>query len=214
MIDSKKLAEMRVEYISQPLTQEDVHEDPMMQFAQWFKEALDAGTHEPNAMTLATSNNGVPSARIVLLKGATSRGFTFYTNYQSRKADEMKINPNVALVFFWHELARQVRIEGLVQKVSKQESEDYFHIRPKASQISATISPQSRVIGSKTDLEEMHHKLSEEFSDKEVPLPDYWGGYLVVPSRMEFWQGRENRFHDRIQYRLVDGQWIIERLAP
>jgi len=214
MIDSKKLAEMRVEYISQPLTPEDVHQDPMMQFAIWFKETLDANTHEPNAMTLATSINNKPSARIVLLKGATSKGFTFFTNYESRKAEEMHSNPNVSLVFFWHELARQVRIEGIVEKVSKQESEEYFHIRPKASQISATVSPQSKVIGSKLHLEEQHQRLTDEFADKEVPLPDYWGGYLVIPSRIEFWQGRENRFHDRIQYSKLNDQWIIERLAP
>ncbi len=206
---------MRKEYKLKILSEAQVMPDAMDQFRLWFKEAEEAAIPEPNAMTLATSTlNAKPSARIVLLKGITSEGFIFYTNYESRKAMEMAENPSVALVFLWHELERQVRVEGKVKKTSREESEKYFYSRPFQSQVSALISPQSKVIAGKEELNLIHQNTRAMHEGDKVPFPENWGGYTVVPSLIEFWQGRESRFHDRIQYtRNVEG-WVIERLAP
>ncbi len=209
------IAEMRREYILHQLNEEDAFHDPILQFNKWFREAMDAEVFEPNAMTLATADcTGKPSARVVLLKGFDENGLYFYTNYKSRKGEELEANPRAALVFFWHELERQVRVEGVVEKVPREMSEKYFHSRPFKSQISACISPQSREIHSKKMLEEDMNTLETSLAGKEVPLPEHWGGYLLRPHLFEFWQGRESRFHDRIQYNLTGNDWTRVRLAP
>lgn len=209
------IAEMRREYILHQLNEEDTFNDPILQFNKWFTEAMDAQVYEPNAMTLATADaSGKPAARVVLLKGFDESGLYFYTNYMSRKGEELAANPRAALVFFWHELERQVRVEGTVEKVPREVSEKYFHSRPYKSQISATISPQSREIHSKKMLEEEMEILESTLAGKEVPLPDAWGGYLIRPHLFEFWQGRQSRFHDRIQYSFDGGIWTRVRLAP
>jgi pyridoxamine 5'-phosphate oxidase len=197
------------------LLQQDVDQNPIMQFKKWFTDALEAQLYEPNVMTLATSDPyGKPSARIVLLKGFDEHGFNFYTNYDSKKGRELQENPQAALVFFWAELERQVRIEGMVSKLDPEVSEDYFHSRPKGSQIGAMASPQSEVIASRETLEQKVVELQQQYADTEVPRPEHWGGYLLEPQQIEFWQGRPSRLHDRICYTLVDGVWIINRLAP
>ncbi len=209
------IADMRRDYLMKPFNEMDAKEDAMEQFHLWFEEAVQAEVPEPNAMTLATASlNGRPSARIVLLKGATSEGFVFFTNYESRKAQEMAVNPQAALVFSWLELARQVRIDGTIQKISKEESENYFYSRPFTSQVSALISPQSKVIQSKEPLESLHQRLVAQYEGGKVPFPENWGGYLLTPNEIEFWQGRASRFHDRLHYLKTDTGWKRERLAP
>jgi pyridoxamine 5'-phosphate oxidase len=214
-LTKESLQNLRQEYRSAELLQQDVDQNPMLQFKKWFTDALESQLYEPNVMTLATSDPyGKPSARIVLLKGFDEHGFNFYTNYDSKKGQELKENPQAALVFFWPELERQVRIEGMVSKLDPQISEDYFHSRPKGSQIGALVSPQSEVIASREALEQKVIEMKQQYADIEVPRPDHWGGYLVEPQHIEFWQGRPSRLHDRISYDLVDGNWIINRLAP
>jgi pyridoxamine 5'-phosphate oxidase len=214
-LTKEALQNLRQEYRSSELLQQDVDQNPIQQFKRWFTDALNAQLYEPNVMTLATADPyGKPSARIVLLKGFDEHGFNFYTNYDSKKGQDLKENPQAALVFFWAELERQVRIEGMVSKLDPQISTDYFHSRPKGSQIGATVSPQSRVIESRESLEQHVIELKKQYEDLEVPRPEHWGGYLVEPQRIEFWQGRPSRLHDRICYDLVDGVWIISRLAP
>ncbi|MFA6596328.1 MAG: pyridoxamine 5'-phosphate oxidase [Ignavibacteriaceae bacterium] len=209
------LANLRVDYKSAELNETHIRQDPIEQFENWFNDSIHAKIYEPNAMTLATSSgDGLPNARIVLLKGFDKNGFVFYTNYESHKGQELEYNPKVALLFFWKELARQVRIKGKVEKISRKESDEYFHSRPKESQLGAWASNQSSEIPDRKFLEERFKTLQKKFGGKEIPLPPHWGGYRVVPFEIEFWQGRENRLHDRIVYRLVENDWKISRLSP
>ncbi|MDB5117964.1 MAG: pdxH, partial [Mucilaginibacter sp.] len=190
--------------------------NPIKQFEIWFNEAIEARVLEPNAMTLATATpDGRPSARIVLLKGYNTDGFAFYTNYLSRKGKEITKNPLGALTFFWGELERQVRIEGTIEKLSKEQSERYFHSRPKSSQIGALASPQSQEIADRETLETKMSELEAEYADKEIPKPSFWGGYILKPRLIEFWQGRPSRLHDRILFKKTDNKnWKKVRLAP
>ena len=197
------------------LDEHSVDRDPFVQFTRWFEDAKRVGIHEPNAMFLATAgSDGYPSGRIVLLKEYTDKGFIFFTNYDSRKGREIRENPNVALTFHWKELERQVRILGMAGKVSMKISDDYFDSRPFGSKLSASISPQSLVISGRKFLEEEKEKFLSNIQDNKINRPTNWGGFLVRPSQIEFWQGRESRLHDRIQFRLEKNKWIIERLAP
>jgi pyridoxamine 5'-phosphate oxidase len=207
--------EIRREYTAGALDERDVPRDPVQLFRVWFGEALRADLPEPTAMTLATSTaDGHPSARMVLLKGFDERGFAFYTNYESRKGRELDQNPRAALVFWWAELERQVRVEGRVEKLSAQESDAYFRSRPPGSRLAALASRQSQAIRSRKELEDRLRELEEEYRDREIPRPDYWGGYRVVPVEVEFWAGRPNRLHDRLRYRRSAGRWLLERLSP
>ena len=211
-----RVADLRKEYTFQGLSETDVHPNPFEQFKIWFDQALFAQLPEPNAMTIATATtNGKPSARMVLLKDYDERGFVFYTNYESNKGQQLVENPWGAIAFWWAELERQVRIEGRVEKVSPAESEAYFHSRPKASQLGAWASNQSQVIDSREVLERRLQQLKEEYENKEVPRPPNWGGFRVIPTEIEFWQGRPSRLHDRLLYqRSDDGSWRIQRLSP
>jgi pyridoxamine 5'-phosphate oxidase len=208
--------DLREEYTAEKLDIEDVHPDPVVQFHRWFEEAMNAELPMPNAMTLATASpEGHPSARIVLLKGFDESGFVFFTNYRSRKARELLANPRAALVLLWLELHRQVRIEGIAAKIDPEESTLYFQSRPKDSQIGAWASPQSKVIENRELLEKRVETLNEKYNGQQVlPRPEDWGGFIVRPQRLEFWQGRPSRLHDRIQYTLDGEDWRIERLAP
>jgi pyridoxamine 5'-phosphate oxidase len=209
-------AEMRREYSKASLNEADVSPDPIRQFLIWFEQVMMAQVVEPNAMILATSTpDGRPSARVVLVKGIDERGFSFFTNRESRKGLEIEENPHAALVFFWHELERQVRIEGRAHRVSDEESDRYFRTRPTGSRLAAWASPQSQVISDRESLAHRLAEVAERFEGIEVPRPPHWGGYLVVPEIIEFWQGGENRLHDRIRYqRMPHGEWAVERLAP
>lgn len=215
MTSGNRIAELRREYARERLEQANAALDPSVQFARWFQEALNAGFTEPNAMTLATADaQGRPSARIVLLKGYDERGFVFFTNYASRKGEELARNPCAALLFHWVELERQVRIEGSVAKVAEEESDIYYRSRPLASRLGAWASPQSQVLAQREELEARLAQLSAEYGE-DPPRPPHWGGYRLAPSVLEFWQGRESRLHDRLRYtREGPGQWRIERLAP
>ena len=213
----KNIEDLRKSYHLGALEIADVTIDPMDLFRRWWHEAVGAEIDEANAMTLATVNKqGQPSARIVLLKGLTHEGFEFFTNYQSQKAQDMEENPNVALLFFWKEMERQIRIEGSVEKVSRERSEKYFQSRPRGNQIGAWTSPQSQVIQDRSVLESNGEKIVERFAAVDpLPLPDHWGGYIVKPHQYEFWQGRPDRLHDRFRYALQpNGLWTVERLAP
>jgi pyridoxamine 5'-phosphate oxidase len=210
------LSDLRREYALAGLKESDLDPSPFKQFDKWFQQALAAGLPEPNAMTLATATlDGKPSARVVLLKGFDERGFVFFTNYESQKGLELSANPHAALVFYWIELERQVRISGRVSRVSSEESETYFHSRPTGSQLSAWASQQSEVVSERKILEDRLEELTHEYQSKPIPLPPFWGGYRVAPETLEFWQGRPNRLHDRLRYTLQPGsQWLIERLSP
>lgn len=210
------IANIRADYRMNSLGEDQVGEDPLAFFRQWFHEAEVAAVTEVNAMTLATVNaSGIPSARIVLLKGLEEDSFIFFTNYDSDKGGQMAANPHAALLFFWKELERQVRIEGRVEKIPAAASEAYFHSRPKGSQISALASPQSQVIGTREILEEKVKNLEQQYATGEVPRPEHWGGYRVVPTKIEFWQGRSNRLHDRIVFAGSTSEgWTKNRLAP
>lgn len=211
-----KIADLRKEYMLHTLDEKDVHKDPFDQFRLWFDEAVRADVPEPNAFTLSTADSrGIPSARVVLLKGIEQGGFSFYTNYDSAKAGELATNPYVSMTFLWLELERQVRINGVATRLSREDSEQYFQSRPRESRIGAWASRQSSVIPDRKFLENKMQALMTEFEGQEhIPLPDSWGGYLITPNSFEFWQGRANRLHDRIRYRLGDTEWIIERLSP
>ena len=208
-------ARLRKEYTRAGLAESDANPDPIAQFRRWFDDALAAGLREPNAMTLATATpDGRPSARVVLLKGFDERGFVFYTNYEGRKGEELEENPYCALVFYWAELERQVRVEGRVSRVPKRESDEYFGSRPRGSRLGAWASEQSRPVGGREVLEERLRVLEAEYEAREVPRPPFWGGYRVEPEVIEFWLGRENRLHDRLVYRRSGGGWGRERLQP
>jgi pyridoxamine 5'-phosphate oxidase len=212
----ERTAEIRKEYTQKALMESALEADPIKQFNTWWQDALEAKIMEVNAMTLATASaDGMPSARTVLMKGFSENGFIFFTNYDSFKGQQLSENPKASLLFFWKELERQVRITGIVEKVSNEESNAYFQSRPRASQVGAVVSPQSRVIESRQWLDEKYKQAFEQFENTTVQRPDYWGGYIVRPVIIEFWQGRPGRLHDRIQYTLLDdGNWKIERLAP
>ena len=208
------LAQLRKNYTLGQLSETEVPHNPLPLFQQWFDQAIKAECPEPNSMTLATADKaGNPSARIVLLKGADENGFTFFTNYESQKGKDLAARPQAALLFHWHELERQVRIQGIVERVSSQESDEYFHSRPPASRIGAWASPQSAAIPNRQFLEEAEARFKAEFGDAP-PRPEHWGGYRLRPTEIEFWQGRPSRLHDRIHYQLQDGGWKIRRLAP
>ena len=210
------LADLRREYTKGGLRRTDLDPNPVAQFQKWFEQALTAQLLEPSAMTLATvDKDGHPSARIVLLKGADERGFTFFTNYESRKGRELAANPSAALVLYWAELERQVCIAGNVIKTSRAESEKYFGLRPRGSQLGACVSKQSSVVPDEDFLEKRLREVESQFANREVETPPYWGGYILAPVRIEFWQGRPNRLHDRFEYlKQSDGSWRIARLSP
>ncbi|WP_152205919.1 pyridoxamine 5'-phosphate oxidase [Marinobacter changyiensis] len=209
------IGDMRRDFESDGLDRDDLNPDPIQQFGHWFNDARTAGILEPNAMSLATSDrDGRPDIRTVLLKYFDDQGFVFYTNYGSRKAAELADNPNAALLFPWLGLNRQVIVQGSVEKVSKAESLRYFASRPRGSRIGAWVSEQSQVITSRGLLEQKVAEIKRKFGDGEVPLPSFWGGYRVTPRRIEFWQGRPSRLHDRFEYLKQDDGWIIQRLQP
>jgi len=209
------IAHLRREYARARLDEQDVDPDPLVQFHKWFDDARRAELPEPNAMTLATATpDGVPSARMVLLKAADERGFTFFTDYRSRKGQELEANPHAALVFFWGELERQVRITGTVSRVPREETDAYFRTRPRESRLGAWSSHQSAVLPGREALETRLREVSARHPGDDVPTPPYWGGYLLRPDALEFWQGRESRLHDRVRYQRETGGWRIERLAP
>jgi pyridoxamine 5'-phosphate oxidase len=206
---------LRREYTTAGLDKADIHPNPIVQFHEWFENAVGADLHEPNAMILATATTyGKPSARTVLLKGYDERGFVFYTNYEGRKAKEIEANPTCALLFYWGELERQVRIEGRASRLSSKESDAYFASRPRGSRLGAWASEQSLPVEDRSVLEERVRALEKEYEGREIPRPPFWGGYRVEPHTIEFWQGRESRVHDRLVYYRTGGSWKIERLQP
>jgi pyridoxamine 5'-phosphate oxidase len=208
------LADLRRDYAGKALTKDSVASDPLIQFNTWLDEALNSEITDANAMTVATVDaDRRPSSRVVLLKGLDEQGFVFFTNYDSKKGSDLAANPNVSLSFFWPQLQRQVIISGTAKKISVDESAAYFRTRPVDSQIAAWASDQSSPLDSRASLDAKFQEMREKFGDN-IPLPPFWGGYRVLPERIEFWQGRASRLHDRIVYQLVDGRWIIERLSP
>jgi pyridoxamine 5'-phosphate oxidase len=209
-----KLAELRQEYTKYGISKESLDDNPIEQFKTWIQPVLEHSGYEANAMTLSTVNkDNQPNARIVLLKEVTEDGFVFYTNYESRKGFEINQNPKVCLQFFWSQFERQVKVEGVAETVSREESEEYFKSRPLESQFGAWASRQSKPIANRAKLEEAFKEAKEKYGEN-IPLPPFWGGYLVKPTAIEFWQGRPGRLHDRIEYTLKDGVWVKERLSP
>jgi pyridoxamine 5'-phosphate oxidase len=215
MID-KSIADLRKDYTLENLNEEEIDKNPFIQFKVWFNQSVAAQLPEPNAMTLATCTpDGKPSARMVLLKDIDEQGFVLFTNYKSQKGQEISVNPHAALVFWWAELERQVRIVGTVEKISSAQSDSYFEVRPPFSRLGAWASNQSEVISSRDVLESQLIEFQRQYENQEVPRPPHWGGFRVIPQEIEFWQGRSSRLHDRLRYTLVDnGSWKIERLSP
>lgn len=219
-MDARELSELRREYAAGGLDESDLEPEPVSMFRRWMHDAVAAGLHEPNAFVLSTVGpDGSPSSRIVLLKGLDERGFVFFTNYTSRKGEELKANPRCALLFPWHQLERQVRVEGTAVPLSDSENDVYFATRPRSSQAGAWASPQSQVIPGRTALDERYEEVLARFANGDVPRPEHWGGYRVVPLTVEFWQGRLGRMHDRLRYSRVSVDssgpaWVTERLAP
>ncbi len=214
-MDGVSLADLRLNYTQGGLTEADVADHPFTQFHTWLHQAIAAELPEPNAMALSTlSPEGHPVGRMVLLKGLDERGFVFYTNYDSAKGQQVAHHPWGALVFWWAQLERQVRVEGRMEKVAGAESDAYFQCRPRSSQLGAWASPQSQIIGDRQELEERLAELEKQYENQPIPRPPHWGGLRVIPHRIEFWQGRPSRLHDRLQFNLVDGQWQRVRLAP
>jgi pyridoxamine 5'-phosphate oxidase len=212
---NKEIARIRRVYSLTELNESTVLDDPFKQFSEWMEEAVKSNIIDPNAMILATSNkDSIPSVRVVLLKGFDNEGFIFYTNYESKKGKNLVENPNASILFFWKELERQIRISGRVNKISQKESEEYFHSRPRESQLAALASNQSEVIPGREFLEQKFNEFKEEYHDKEIPLPPHWGGFKLFADSFEFWQGRENRLHDRISFSKDNSAWKIVRLAP
>lgn len=211
----KLIQNLRREYKLNKLSEETVHKNPFQQFEMWFRDVLKVDLPEPNAMILATADEkSNPSARVVLLKGLNNKGFTFFTNYKSRKGKNLFENSSASLLFFWAELERQVRVEGKIKKISRAESIKYFNSRPHESRLAAWASEQSELIPSRDHLETRFQIFKREFKGKHIPVPQNWGGIILIPEYFEFWQGRENRLHDRISYMKVNGKWKIFRLAP
>jgi pyridoxamine 5'-phosphate oxidase len=210
------VANFRNEYLSNGLDEKDMADDPILQFENWFEDAVKNKVNEPNVMHLSTATaDGRPSGRIMLLKGFDENGFVFYTNYDSRKGSELRNNKFASMTFLWLELYRQVRIEGTVTPLSAKDSDEYFHSRPRGSQIGAFASAQSHVLASREELEKIADEAEERFKDQPIPRPDNWGGFCLKPDYVEFWQGRANRLHDRIKYSLeADGKWSMQRLYP
>jgi pyridoxamine 5'-phosphate oxidase len=204
---------LRVDYDKFTLLEDDINDNPISQFENWFKEAQESDIEEPNAMTLSTVSDNIPSARIVLLKGVSQKGFIFYTNYGSQKGNEIESNPNVALTFLWDKLQRQVRINGTIEKMSKSDSEQYFNQRPYKSKLGALASDQSKVAKNREEIEKRFAEFEEKYPENP-PMPENWGGYLVKPSKIEFWQGRRSRMHDRLVYSLINNNWDVKRLYP
>ncbi|GAA0390622.1 pyridoxamine 5'-phosphate oxidase [Microbispora corallina] len=214
MDSASQLPGLRHSYEGEPLLESGMADDPMEQFAVWFGDAVAAGLPEPNAMIVATSSaGGRPSARTVLLKGFDERGFVFFTNYESRKGRDLAENPRACLLFPWHPIRRQVRVEGRVVRLPREDSAAYFHSRPYGSRIAAWASRQSAVVASREELDRRYEELARRWP-QDPPLPDFWGGFRVMPSEVEFWQGQTDRMHDRLRYRLTGGSWVRERLAP
>ena len=209
------IADLRKDYTLEELSESEVDSSPFVQFQRWFDQAVEAQLPEPNAMTIATATkDGIPSARIVLLKGFDDRGFVFYTNYNSHKAQELIDNPHAALVFLWTELERQIRIVGSVEKISAEESDTYFYSRPIGSRLGAWASEQSQVIVNRSVLEQRLEDLKAQYENQNIPRPSHWGGFRVKPVGIEFWQGRSSRLHDRLRYQLQNGEWMLDRLSP
>jgi pyridoxamine 5'-phosphate oxidase len=215
LVDGRELSDLRREYAAGGLAEAGLDSEPVAMFRRWMHDAVTAGLHEPNAFVLGTvSADRLPASRIVLLKGLDERGFVFFTNYRSRKGAELAENPRCALLFPWHPLERQVRVEGLATRLSAAENDAYFATRPRASQIGAWASPQSEVVTDRASLDARYAEVASRFGSAEIPRPEHWGGYCVEPESVEFWQGRLGRMHDRLRFRRTDVGWVVERLAP
>ncbi len=215
MINNTDLSSLRRNYSLQRFDESTVEVNPFQQFSKWMEEALKSDLLDPTGMALGTANkDGIPAVRMVLLKGFDENGFVFFTNYESHKGSDLINNPNASILFFWKELERQIRITGTIEKTSRQESEEYFHTRPLESQLSAWASRQSSPIPNRKFLENEFEELKLKYEYKQIPLPPFWGGFRLIPNYFEFWQGRENRLHDRISYRIKNDFWDIVRLSP